>query len=127
MDSSTAINLLVDKYFDQIEVVNTDFYVTFNYGPDAAYLSLNIPTAMLKEYLTLKGQERELPDEVQFWKETRLVERLAHSNKYHGQGREPLEDILEFLGDEVCGSYQRINSSERIRLIIVEATESYEG
>ena len=60
------INQLVDTYLDQIEIEDTD-YVTINDAvSDAAYIVLNIPTAMLKEYLQLKGQNRELPDGVEF-------------------------------------------------------------
>ncbi len=116
-----GMDQLVDKYFDQIEIEDTNFVdhpVTF-----AAYLLLNIPMAMLKEYLKLKGQNKKLPDGAEFWKETGLGKRLRNSGNYHGQGHEPLEDILGFLGGEVQGDYQELNTTERIRLGITEIIE----
>ncbi len=120
------IKELVDKYFDQIEIEDVDYVPVDNAKSDVAYLLLNIPTAMLKEYLRLKGQNKKLPDGAEFWKETGLGIRLRNSDKYHGQGHEPLGDILDFLEDEVWGQYQELNTPERIRLDITEVPQFYD-
>ena len=118
------IKQLVDQYFDQIIVENTHYITLADSGPDSAYLCLNIPTAMLRDYLKLRGQDRELPDGAEFWRETGLREKLRNSDKYHGQGHEPLVDILDYLSGKVYGEYQRLNSPERIRLRIIEVPEA---
>ena len=119
------IKQLVDTYLDQIEIEDTNYVPMDDSAPDAAYILLNIPIAMLQEYLKLKGQNKELPDGAEFWKETGLREKLKNSGKCVNHGHEPLEDILEFLGGDVQGEYQRLNSKERIKLAINEIPELY--
>ncbi len=120
------MNQIVDTYFDQIEIEDADFVPVDDAVSDAAYLLLNIPTEMLRAYLRLKGQNRELPDGAEFWKETRLGSRLRTSDKYHGQGHvSHLSDILDYLDGKVWGEYQKLNSPERIRLDITEVPEFY--
>ncbi len=121
------MNQLVDTYFDQIEIEDTNYVPINDAVSDAAYLLLNIPTAMLKEYLRLNGQNRELPDGAEFWKKTGLGKRLRISGKYHSQRHAPLNDILDYLDGDVWGEYQRLNSSERIRLDIREVPEFYDN
>ncbi len=120
------MNQLVEKYFDKIEIEDTAYVTVNDAVSDAAYLLLNLPTAMLKEYLKLKGQNKELPDGAEFWKATGLVKRLRNSDKYHGQGHAPLDDILDYLDGEVQGNYQELLNTERIRLSITEITRSDE-
>ncbi len=114
------IDTLIDKYFDQIEVEDTDFIPIDDMTFDAAYLLLSLPVAMLREYVKSKDQCQELPNGAEFWKETGLCNKLRNSNKYHGQGHEPLIDILDFLEGNVQVDYQKLNSPERIRLCIIE-------
>jgi len=116
---------LVDKYFEQIEVEDTAFVPIDDAVSDAAYLLLNLPMQMLKEYQILKGSRKRLPDGAEFWKETRLVTRLRNSAKYQNVGREGLNDILDYLGGKVWGTYQELRNSERIRLDITEIPEFY--
>jgi len=120
MDDAKEISDILDKYFDQIEVEDIDYVPWDDAVSDVAYLLLIVPTAMLQEYLRLKGQNKNLPDGAEFWKATNLRERLRHSNKYHGQGREPLGDILDFLGRDVQADYQELHDHGRIRLSIYE-------
>ena len=117
---------LVDRYFNQIEVEDTDFVPVDDAHSDAAYLLLNVPTAMLKDYLALKGQSKELPDGAELWKDTELGRRLRDSDKYHGQGHADLRDIIEFLQGEVYGQYQRLHDPTKIRLSIKEVIKSDE-
>lgn len=122
---NSGINTLIEKYFDQIQIEDTD-YVPFDGAlSDAAYLLLNIPISMLREYSKLKGQTN-LPDGAEFWKEAGLRKKLRDSDKISRQSHEPLKDILEFLGGEVWGEYQHLGNSERIRLSITEIPEFYE-
>ena len=119
------MNQLVDTYFDQIKIEATD-YVRVDYAAsNAAYLLLNIPTAMLKEYLRLKCQNGELPDGAEFWKETGLGKRLRNSDKDRGQEHKQLEDVLDYLGGDVWGEYQELNSPGEIWLAITEIPEFY--
>lgn len=119
-----GMNELVEKYFGQIEIEDTDYVPIDDVASDVAYVLLNIPIAMLKEYLQLKGQNKELPDGAEFWKETGLCKRLRNCGKYHGQGQEPLYNMLDFLEGEVGAGYQKLgSSSDRIRLDITEIPE----
>ena len=131
------INSLMDKYFEQIEVEDADYVPFDDAKSDAAYILLNIPVAMLKEYLKLKGLKRKLPDGVKFWKETGLCKRLGNSEEHIKQFRsrnhlnDPFEtfpDFLDGLTGDVQGDYQELNSSEKIRLSITEIpTEFYDN
>ena len=121
-----GINTLIEKYFNQIQIEDTDYVPVNGAVSDAAYLLLNIPIQMLQEYSKLKGQNTELPDGAEFWRKTELRKRLKNSDRYPSRGHEPLEDILDFLGGEVWGEYQRLGNSERIRLSITEVPEFYE-
>lgn len=116
---------LVEKYFEQIEVEDTAFVPIDNAVSDAAYLLLNIPTKMLREYKKLKGSRKRLPDGAKFWKETELVIRLRDSARFQNVGREGLNDILDYLGGKVWGTYQELNNPDRIRLDITEIPEFY--
>lgn len=111
------IEQLVDKYIDQIKIEDTDYTPVEYSESDAACILLNIPIAMLHEYALLKGPNKELPDGAEFWKETKLVNRLKKS-EYRGHA--PLEDVLFWLGGNVLRSYQELNIRGRIRLDITE-------
>lgn len=115
------IKELVEKYFEQIKVEDADFIPAYDDTPsDQAYLLLNIPIAMLKEYLKIKSQNKKLPDGVEFWKETGLCERLRNCTKIEGW-HEPLNHILDFLEAGVIIEYQElIYPPELIRLSITE-------
>lgn len=114
---------LVDQYFDQIEIEDTNFVAVNDAVSDGAYLLLNLPTNMLREYQELKGQGERWPDGAEFWKVTGLGRRLRNSEKYYGQGHAPLNDILDYLEGEVQGDYQELLTTERIRLGIIEIIE----
>lgn len=117
---------LVDKYFGEIEVESAEFIPYDEAKSDVAYLLLNIPVAMFKEYLILKGQTKgKFPEGAEFWRETGLGKRLRNSNKDHGQGVSPLLDILDFLEGDVQIDYQDLFSSEKIRFEIMEIPELY--
>jgi len=119
---------LVDKYFDEIEIESAEFIPYDEAKSDAAYLLLNIPMAMLMEYLKLKSQtKRKFPDGVKFWKETGLGKRLLSSDKYQGQGTvSSLSDVLDFLEDDVQVDYQDLSYSEKIRFAVIEIPELYQ-
>lgn len=122
-----SVEQIVTTYFDQIELKDTDYLPWDDAKSDMAYILLRVPTAMLKDYVKFKGQNRELPDGEEFWRETRLVERLRNSGKYHGQGHEPLEDMLDFLGNNVQVEYCHIGDPEKIDISITEfPAEFYE-
>jgi hypothetical protein len=67
------INQLVNTYFGQIEIKDIGFSLVDDAIFDTAYFLLNIPIAMLKEYLQLKGENKKFPNVVEFWRETGLV------------------------------------------------------
>jgi len=108
---------IVNKYFDLVEIEDTDFID--NYGYDLAYILLNIPTAMLQEYSALTNQ-KQLPEPAEFWKQTKLGDRLKKSSQYIYPGHEPLRDILEFLEEDVGGDYHERPTPDRIRMSITE-------
>lgn len=115
---------LVTKYFDEIQIEDTDYVPWDDAVHDAAYLSLNLPTAVIEQYQKIQGINK-MPDAAEFWHKTELSERLANSGKYHGQGHEPLEDILEFLDGEVQAHWQTITDT-RIRLEVYEIPRVYD-
>ena len=121
------VNDLVDKYFKQIAIEVIDYVPVDDAIHDAAYITLNIPLEMLKEYSKLKGLSEELPDGAEFWDETNLVKRLRDSDKSILHKYQPLGDILDSLGEDVEGIYQKLISSERIRLDITEIPEFLPG
>lgn len=116
---------LVDNYFDRIEIEDCDYVPVDDATHDAAYLLLSLPMEMLREYCRLRDIGGDLPDGAEFWRESGLLERLRNSDKYHGQGREPLPDILDFLGGDVWGTFQGPSSREQIRLDVTEVPEFY--
>ncbi|MEK6915285.1 MAG: hypothetical protein AABW89_01945 [Nanoarchaeota archaeon] len=121
-----SVEQLVNNYFDEIEVESTDYVDFTDAKHDVAYILLRVPTAMLKDFLRLKEQKRELPDGTEFWKETGLVNRLRNSGKYYGQGHEDLDDILDFLGGEVQVNYQPLDT-EKTRLHVIEIPREFYG
>jgi hypothetical protein len=123
MAIAQKISDLVDKYIEQIEIENAGFVPFDNAVSDAAYLLLNVPIEMLRNYLRLRGQKRELPDGAEFWKETCLVRRLRDSDKCYGKGDAPLEDVLDYLEGAVQCHYQELSTPGKIRLSITEIPE----
>ena len=129
-----GIKSLMDKYFEQIEVEDAD-YVPFDDAKfDAAYILLNIPIAMLKGYLKLKGLKRKLPDGAKFWKETGLCNRLGCSERHIKQFRsrnhlnnslEIFPDFLSYLEGDIQGDYQKLSTPDRIRLSITEIPNKF--
>lgn len=122
-----SVEEIVDKYFPKIELEDTDYVIVDDAKSDAAYILLQVPRAMLREYLALKGQSKDLPDPVEFWQDSNLVKKLRGSDKYHGQGHEHLVDMLDFLGGEVTAYYQALHNSDMMRLAITEVPEFYDG
>ncbi len=118
-----SVEQIVNKYFPQIQVEYTEYVPIDDAKSDAATISLRVPTAMLREYLTLKGQTKELPDPVEFWTDSGLVGKLRGSDKQVEGQHETLRAILDFLGGKVTGNYQRLNTQEAIRLSITEVPE----
>lgn len=116
------ISALVEKYFEQIEVEDTDFIPVDDAVSDAAYILLQIPINMVREYQSLKNRTEKLPDGVEFWKETGLVNRLQNYKKRFYFEHAPLLDILCYLKGEIWGEFYSCNS-EKIRLEITEIPE----
>ena len=121
------INSLVEKYLSEIEIEDADYVPFDDAKHDAACLLLNIPVAMLREYLNLKGQEKNLPDEVEFWKETGLCRRLKSSDRHAGQAyathlpaMESFSNFLSYLEGKVQVGYEMLNNLEKIRLRVTE-------
>jgi len=121
------ISKLVDTYFEEINIADTGFVEIYeDVGYDNAYLALDIPIGMLRDYLKLKKQERELPDAEEFWKETNLLERLRGSDKYKGQGHAPLLNILDFLKSKVEADFYKqknLDSLDNTQKILMEICE----
>ena len=99
---------LTKKYLDQIKVSYVDFVIIDGSAVDcdAAYITLEIPRAMLREYSRIKTGTNNYPDPEEFWKETGLVDLLKGSGiKQNGVY---LDDALEYLKDsDVFAEYAR--------------------
>jgi len=123
-----ALDNLMEKYLDQIWIEYTDYEPADDAICDIAVITLNVPVVMLKEYQALKGQDEDLPDPVEFWNDTGLVERLESYDKKYYQ-HHPLPDILEFLrlSEDVSGEYQKLQNPERIRIDIAEVPQYCEA
>ncbi len=122
---STPIDELMDKYWDQIDVKDVDYIAFDNAKHDAAYLLLSLPIAMVEEYKVLKDSPNELPDAMEFWRETRLGERLDHSKREYKRGHEPLREILSFLRGKIRVKYETSGAPESIFLDVTEVPEFY--
>jgi hypothetical protein len=115
------IKEFVGRYINDIVIENTDFVPCDDAVSDMAYILLNVPTAMLREYAALKNIEYP-PDGANFWNDCDLVNRLR-SHKPES-AHQPLADILEFLSiAEVDGQYQQLKPEDRIRLSITECPQ----
>ena len=115
------LNLLPQKYYEQIEIEDTD-YVPVNDAPsDAAYLLLRIPSKMLDEYQKLREEVKSLPNANEFLRETGILEYLRKNLKpvYRG-GHEPLADILEFLEGDFEADFEVTGVFGKIRLRVIE-------
>ncbi len=121
------VNGLVDNYFDQIAIEVTAYVPVDDAVSDAAHITLNLPLAMLREYSKLKGLDDDLPDGAKFWKEINIINRLRDSGKFIYHEYQPLIDVLEFLREDVEGTYQKLINPERIRLDITEIPEFLPG
>jgi hypothetical protein len=119
------VNELVEQYFGQIEIEDTNYVAVDDAVSDAAYILLILPTRMLRDYQKIKGSRKKLPDPVEFWKETGLCEKLRmHESTFNG-GHANLSDVLDYLGGDVWGNYQKLSMKDnsRIRLDITEIPE----
>ncbi|NOQ37916.1 hypothetical protein GQ472_03425 [archaeon] len=120
---SPELDNLMDKYLDKIFIEYVDYEPVDDAVSDAAMITLNVPLEMLKDYQALKGQDQDLPDPAEFWKDTQLAKLLKDCDKVFHQ-REPLLDILYFLDGDVDGEYQKLQDPERIRLEIYEVHDN---
>ncbi len=131
MAKNTGIKSLIDKYLEQIIIEDADYVPFDNAESDAAYILLNVPIAMLKEYLKLKKQRKKLPDGAKFWKDSGLCKRLLNPKENGNDisiGHMMLKDfpdLLQELSGKVQGDYQDINNPERIRLSITEVPSKF--
>jgi hypothetical protein len=108
MSASQEMQKLVDTYFPQIEVTYTDFDPWHKVGDgnsDAAVLRITVPKEMLDKYSSMTGLQKGLPNGVEFWKETKLAERLREYKGRISGEHAPLLDILDFLRRSVQVDY----------------------
>ncbi len=115
-----ALDNLMDKYLDEIYIESADYEpmdvdITF----DVATITLNVPVEMLKEYQELKGKDGDMPEPAEFWKDTKLAERLKDYDGTFNLHR-TLPDVLKCLMGPVSGMYQRMQDPERMRMKIYE-------
>jgi len=115
---------LVDRYFNQIKVTYTDYVPINDAKSDAATITLEIPSEMIREYQRLKGSRKRLPDGAEFWKETGLLERLKSSNKVpeRAHSNTTLGDVLDYLGGKCWVDFAR-TSKDRVELSLTEIPE----
>lgn len=100
-------SVLADNYLDSILVEDSDFVIHDNASHDVASLNIQLPTAMLLEYLSMKGIQDWKFDGVEFVKETKLVEKLEASEKSeYSWYRQPLLDTAYWLKGEIYVSYE---------------------
>ena len=117
---SQSLDNLMDKYFDEIYIESADYEpmdvdITF----DVAAITLNVPVEMLKEYQELKGQDGDMLEPAEFWKDTKLAERLKDYNATFNLYR-TLPDVLDCLIGPVSGTYHRMQDPERMMMEIYE-------
>ena len=123
------IDELVEKYWGQVEVESAGYeqaYVNPPISYDPASLVLVVPRGMLQEFSQKRGKKQGLPDPVEFWKETKLLDRLRRFDKTpHGSGISYyLKEVLDYLEGEVDAEYQELNNSDLVRLTISEPIET---
>jgi hypothetical protein len=122
---------LMDRYFGQVDIEDAEFYPIEEFCddpaeglPDAASILLSIPKKILIEYSAIKGLGGSLPDGVEFWKDTKMVDLIEKTEKYkgvaYGECHEPILDITCWLKGEVYAEYQDMKDPEFVRLEIYE-------
>ena len=139
MDKSEGIRRkaeeIADKYLSQIRFTYANFYDS-DTSPFPAELHLDIPTAMLREYASIKsiGNIPEYHDEsrdflTSLWKEASLAEKLRSHEKVRETSkncREPPIDMLDYLAGEdvyvtLSDEYSKRNlQSERVEIEILD-------
>lgn len=118
---SPEIDLLIDQYWNSIEIEYTEFYPVDHSSSDAAYINVRIPLALVTEYQQLRGMAmNSLPEPERFWRETRLCQRLRESPRPVDRGGDhgPLFDVLEYLDGKVVGKFERNQRSQYVNLCI---------
>jgi hypothetical protein len=120
---------IADRYMPQIRFTYAGFYDS-DTSPFPAFLHLEIPTAMLREYASLVGKE--MPSHrifwsrflFEFWHETGLAKKLmAHEdvNKIPSNAHESPSDMLEYLiGDNVCFNLSPIPAKRDLESASIE-------
>ncbi len=109
MKTNERAEQIADKYLPQIKFTRAYFYDNAT-SPFPACIHLDIPTAMLTEYVYLKNKN-EIPKDhdgereflTDFWKETGLAKKLmTHENacKIPEESNESPIDMLEYLTGE---------------------------
>ncbi len=125
MDKDKEIENLVDKYFNDIQIENSDFIPRDGDASDVSYILLNLPLNFLKEYLIIKNQNRELPDVAEFWRDTNFVNKLKNLDKSKFVTHALyLPDLLQYLHGDIEGGYQKHPNPKRIRMEITEIPNS---
>lgn len=112
----------MNEYLSQIEITYANFDPIGDTDHDVAVLGLQLPLELLSKYQQLQQDTCELPDPVQFWKESHLAAILHESGKKPRHEYEPLDHILEFLQGKVYAEYSHLSFSH-IRLRIEESLE----
>ncbi len=124
------IEKLMEKYIKQIEIEEAGLEpVDAAFGkPDGASLNLIVPIIMLKEYLKLKGQRKNLPDPEEFRKDTNLIDRLYQHCPIDKVYQSPVEDVLSILGirgELECEYHDLFTRPGYIRVSISEIKSQY--
>ena len=134
MDKSEGIRRkaeeIADKYLSQIRFTYANFYDS-DTSPFPAELHLDIPTAMLREYASIKsiGNIPEYHDEsrdflTSLWKEASLAEKLRSHEKVRvipESFRECPIDILDYLrGEDVYVNLSEISDKRNLQSARIE-------
>ena len=122
---------IADRYMPQIRFTYAGFYNS-DTSPFPAFLHLEIPTAMLREYASLRGKEMPSPSHrifwnrflSEFWHETGLAKKLmarGDAGLVPPYSYESPSDMLEYLiGDNVCFNLSPIPAKRDLESASIE-------
>ena len=115
------INNLVEEYLPYIRINNVVFDDTPGYDHHGrACLYLLVPQKLLEGYCNIKGKSSDRPDAEEFWKESKLAEKLKKlTDEKLTLDDSSANDALMWLTGDVVGLYSGVEG-DKVKLDIYE-------